>query len=202
MMGIAIALAIGAARIPPVDQCTRDRPFVQFRSELRRTVAKRDAEALLKVVADDVYASFGGYIGKKDFIELWKLGRNPRQSHVWQELGKALELGCAVAGDARVVPSFEIQLGGDRDPFETRIALPGAILRASPSDRSAAIARLNWQVLTVSEPWDGGAWVRVKLDDGRTGYVREGMARSVIGWRAAFHKRGGQWLMTSFVAGD
>jgi len=100
MMGIAIALAIGAARIPPVDQCTRDRPFVQFRSELRRTVAKRDAEALLKVVADDVYASFGGYIGKKDFIELWKLGRNPRQSHVWQELGKALELGCAVDGDA------------------------------------------------------------------------------------------------------
>ena len=202
MIGIALALAISATRLPPTDQCIADQSFVQFRSELQRTVARRDSAALLRLVADDVYASFGGHIGKADFIDLWDLRKQPEHSRIWRELGGALKLGCAIQGDARVAPSFDAQVDPARDPFETRVALPGAVLRQGPNDGSRSLATLDWHLLTLTEAWEGGPWVHVRLDDGRSGYVREAMARSVIGYRAAFEQRGGKWLMTSFVAGD
>lgn len=203
MLGVTLlALATANATLPPVDQCAGDAPFAQFRAELRDTVARRDTDALLKVVASDVYAGFGGYIGKSDFIQMWNLAKNPKDSAVWNELGEALDLGCAVEGQARVAPSFEKQIDDARDPFDTWIALPGAVLRKSPSDKSRVIARLKWHVLTLDRGLENETWLLVKLDDGRSGYVRTSMTRSVLGWRAAFEKREGRWLMTSFVAGD
>jgi hypothetical protein len=201
MLGGAL-LALAASVIPPVDQCKSDAGFVQFRNELRRAIDRRNADALLKLVADDVYASFGGYVGKADFIEMWKLAKDPKESLVWKELGEALELGCAIDGQARVAPSFDKQVDEKRDPFDTWIALPGAVLRETPSDSSRAIARLRWDILTLDKAVDDESWLLVKLDDGRSGYVRASKTRSVLGWRAAFEMRGGRWLMTSFVAGD
>ena len=185
----------------PIDRCTDDKGFVQFRSELRRIVARRDTRAMLSVLADDVHASLGGHIGKQGFIELWGLEKNARSSLVWKELGDALRFGCTMRSGVATAPSFGDQLSEDRDPFETFVALPGALLRERKSDGSPAVARLNWHVLTL-EKWDGGSWVGVKLDDGRSGYVRESMIRSPIGYRAWFHKRGGRWKMAGFLAGD
>jgi hypothetical protein len=202
MLLLALAAAsLSPARLPPVDQCASDRSFGEFRSALQRTIARRDVAGLLAVVADDIHASLGGHIGKKDFIELWRL-KQPLSSNVWKELGGALRLGCSMRAGVATAPSFEDQLDGDRDAFETRIALPGAVLRRRPSDRAAVVARLNWHLLTVDGPWDGGSWVRVKLDDGRRGYVRDAMARSPIDYRAWFRKRGGRWEMAGFLAGD
>ena len=201
MLLLILAAALGPARLPPVDQCVENRSFVEFRTELKSAVARRDAKALLPLVADDVHASLGGDVGKEDFIELWGLDK-PRTSGLWEELGKALSLGCALRGGVPTSPSFEDQMGAGRDPFETRIAMPGAVLRRRPSDRSPVVARLRWHVLTLRGPWDGGPWVRVRLDDGRSGYVRERLARSPTDYRAWFHKRGGRWVMAGFLAGD
>ena len=79
---LALVAAAGPDRMPPIDQCKADTSFVKFRSELRQTVARRDAERLLSVVADDVHASLGGDIGKGDFIKLWALKQRPRSSRV------------------------------------------------------------------------------------------------------------------------
>ena len=202
MLGIVLAAMLAPARLPPVDECAKDASFVEFRSELRRTIERRDAKALLSVVADDVHASLGGHVGKKDFISLWALDKQPRRSKVWTELGQALRLGCSLQGEVPTAPSFEDQLGADRDPFETLIALPGARLRRSPRDTSAAVARLQWDVLTVRRPWDGGDWVPVRLDDGRSGFVRRSLARSPIDYRAWFNNRDGRWRIAGFLAGD
>ena len=188
--------------MPPVDQCTADKSFTQFRDELRRTVDRRDAKRLLSIVADDVHASLGGDVGKKDFIQLWSLDTNPRGSLVWKELGDALRFGCTMRSGVATIPSFGDQLGADRDPFETFVALPGTALHQRKSDQSVVVARLRWHVLTLRGQWDGGPWVGVKLDDGRKGYVRETKVRSPIGYRAWFHKRGNTWEMAGFLAGD
>ena len=196
-----LLLAIAAAILPPVDRCRSDPSFVRFRAELLRTIARRDGDALLAVVADDIHASLGGHVGNADFIELWGL-KQPRTSKVWKELGNALGLGCTMTAGIATAPSFEDQLGDDRDPFETLIALPGSALRRNPDDRSPAIARLRWDVLTIRTAWDGGPWVAVRLDDGRRGFVRRTLVRSPIDYRAWFHKRGGRWQMAGFLAGD
>lgn len=202
MLALAISLAAAPlpARLPPVDQCTSDLSFVAFRTELRRIVERQDEDALLAVTADDIHASLGGDVGKQDFIQLWGFGKKGR-SELWTELGEALRLGCTMRDGLATIPSMEDQIGG-RDAFETRIALPGATLRARPSARAKAVARLDWHVMTLRSPWEGGRWLRVRLDDGRSGYVYEPMARSPIDYRAWFRKRGGKWVMEGFLAGD
>ena len=174
---------------------------MQFRNELRQVVERKNRERLLEMVADDVLVSFGGYYGKKDFVSFWKLDSSG-PSELWHELGEALRYGCAVEGDARAIPSFGKQVGGDRDVFDTLIASPESSLRARADEGSPAVARLNWDVLTVSLPWHGGEWVAVTLDDGRSGFVRRSQVRSPIDYRASFQKRRGRWVMGSFVAGD
>ena len=201
MLLLTLAAAVLPTQVPPVDQCIADPSFVQFRSDLRRTIARHDTDALLKVVADDVHASLGGHIGKKDFIELWDL-KGPRTSKVWKELGDALRLGCTMSNGVATAPSFEDQLGGDRDAFETMIALPGARLLRRPNDGASVVANLKWNVLTMREAWDGGPWIAVRLDDGRSGFVRRALARSPIDYRAWFRKREGKWRMEGFLAGD
>ena len=200
VLAFVIATAIPSARLPPIDQCRGDPSFVGFRAQLRRAVAARDERRLLRIVADDIHASLGGHVGKKDFIELWGLGKGG-DSRIWPELGEALGLGCTMRDGLATIPSMEDQIG-DRDPFETRIALPGATLRARPGASARALARLDWHVLTLRAPWDGGRWLRVRLDDGRTGYVFEPMARSPIDYRAWFRKRDGKRIMEGFLAGD
>ena len=201
MLLLTLAAAVLPTQVPPVDQCIADPSFVQFRSDLRRTIARHDTDALLKVVADDVHASLGGHIGKKDFIELWDL-KGPRTSKVWKELGDALRLGCTMSNGVATAPSFEDQLGGDRDAFETMIALPGARLLRRPNDGASVVANLKWNVLTMREAWDVGPWIAVRLDDGRSGFVRRALARSPIDYRAWFRKREGKWRMEGFLAGD
>jgi len=194
------ALASPPDRLPPIDQCTADHSFVAFRTELMQILARRDAQGLLRIVADDVHASLGGDVGKRDFIALWDLQR-PRSSKVWGELGTALQLGCTIRGGIATVPSLGGQVG-DLDPFETFVAMPGARLRARPHARARLLGRLDWHVLAQVGTWDGGPWLHVRLVDGRSGYVFEPMVRSPIGYRAWFEKRGGRWVMAGFLAGD
>jgi hypothetical protein len=128
--------------------------------------------------------------------------KRPRTSKIWKELGDALRLGCSMKAGVATAPSFQDQLGGERDPYETLIALPGAVLRERPTERSAVLRRLKWHLLMRDGIWDGRPWVRVKLADGRRGYVHEKMARSPIDYRAWFDRRGGRWRMAGFLAGD
>ena len=88
------------------------------------------------------------------------------------------------------------------DAFETMIALPGARLLRRPNDGASVVANLKWNVLTMREAWDGGPWIAVRLDDGRSGFVRRALARSPIDYRAWFRKREGKWRMEGFLAGD
>jgi len=201
--GLVAALLIASAstRIPPVDQCTSDPSFSRFRTELRQTVAHRDRERLLAVVADDVLVSFGGDQGKRDFIRFWRLDR-PKSSLLWAELGTALRLGCAKEGEMREAPSFGAQVGGEFDVFEILIALSGSVLRREPRDQSTQVAKLDWHVLTIRKPWDGGRWVEVTLDERRHGFIRKDQTRSPIDYRAGFEKWRGRWQIRSFVAGD
>ena len=195
-----LLLALAAAVLPPVDQCSSDRTFVQFRRDLLRTIEKRDAKALLAAVADDIRVSFGDDSGRDDFVRSWQLDK-PQKSRVWEELGTALRLGCTIEGDGRTAPSLGGQIG-ERDVFETLVALPGASLRRAPSGASPRVTGLKWDLLTIDKPWDGGRWIAVRLDDGRRGFILRSETRSPVDYRAWFEKRDGRWLMAAFLAGD
>jgi hypothetical protein len=197
---LAFALAAAPVRLPPIDQCAGDAGFAEFRTALTGAVEKRDIDALLGLMSDDVRVSFGGRYGKEQFREYWR-SKPSGSDGLWLELSEALSLGCAVKGEARVFPSMFAQ-ADDLDGFETWIAKPGARLRRAPNLGGAIAARLSWHVLRLDGQWNGEDWIPVRLADGRRGYVHQSAVRSPIDYRLIANRRGEGWRITAFVAGD
>jgi len=193
-----------ARTIPPIDECAADRDFARYRAELLDVLARRDAEALRPLVAEDVYFSFGGGEGRADFFTDWGLA-DPLRSGLWTELAETLMLGCAREGETMVAPYAFARWPEFDGVGMSYLALPGAELHARPSRDVDPIARLAWDV--VEEAGSGGeetesGWRRVRLADGRTGYVNEAELRLDIDYRAIFERRSGRWVLATFVAGD
>lgn len=201
---LALPLLLAAAeplRLPPVDSCAADPSFDAYRSELRSAIARKDREAVLAAVADDIVIDFGGGAGRAAFARAWRLDA-PQSSPLWAELDSVLELGCTTDGDALVAPSLFAQLPEDADAFESLLAVKrGTALRSRPQDDAPAVAPLDWHLLTLHGDTEDG-WMRASLADGRSGYIRREHVRSPLDYRAHFRKIGGRWRMTSFVAGD
>jgi hypothetical protein len=204
LAGLAAALLAGQPlpnRLPPIDQCSADAGFAAFRTQLERVVAAADAKGLTAMVADDVLVDFGGGEGKAAFIKAWGLDQ-PQPSQLWDELRQVMALGCAKEGQGFVIPSLGAQLPEKLDPFTTLVALPGSKLRKAPGDGAPSIASLDWNVLTVTSSTDVAPWSGVTMADGRQGFVNGEQVISPLGYRASFERRGGKWLLVSFVAGD
>jgi len=210
---LLFALLMGAApapaqpsRLPPVDRCASDRSFAEFRRRLLAAIDRQNTAFVLAVVTDDIRVDFGGGEGREDFRQAWRLDR-PETSSLWRELGAALRLGCARTpaqeGDPAMfwAPSLFVQLDVE-DPYSSYVALPGAVLRSAPRADAPVVAPLDWHVLTTPAIDGDSAWPRVRLADGRAGYVRRTQIRSSIDYRAGFAKIRGRWRMKYFLAGD
>ena len=205
---IVLALILAAAapvRLPPVEQCVGDSDFNRVRRQLEKVVETRDLDGLLQLTSEDVRASFAGRSGRESFTDYWTAATEDREL-LWNELRSALRLGCAQAKDGegnpyRAIPSMFVT-GDDLDGFATWVALPGSVLRTQANATSPATMRLPaWTVLDEVEH-DGGFWIKVRTPKGRGGYVSTAQARSLLDYRIIFSRRGGQWRITAFVAGD
>lgn len=206
MNSLLLALAVAASspnRLPPVDQCTKDIAFKGFRQDLVRISKERDAAALMDVLDDRVMTDFGPEgNGKAAFTKTWQFDE-PETSGVWDEIAAILRLGCTVENGVWAMPSLGHQLDGDADPFETFLAIdPGSALRADPSDESKAVARLNWDLLTLLEVLPDGEWFKMRLRDGRSGFVRKGQLRNPLDYRMLVQRTDNGLRITAFIAGD
>jgi hypothetical protein len=102
------------------------------------------------------------------------------------------------------MPSLAGQFDGDSDVdvFELSVVTaPGARLRKSPDIDGAAIATLAWDIVRPIAN-EGDAWTKVRLKDGREGWLLADELRSPLDYRAVAEKRKGEWMITAFVAGD
>ena len=191
-------------RLPPTDECAADRSFVEFRRGLLAAIERRDRDAVLAVVTDDIQTDFGGGAGRDEFARAWQLDR-AADSPLWSELGDALRLGCGrhPGTEELYAPSMFVAEEAFADPFTAAVAVKsGTELRSAPDGGGELIGTLDWDVLTVPE-WDqDAAWQRVETADGRSGYVRTADIRSPIDYRAAFEQIDGRWRMVAFIAGD
>lgn len=190
-------------RLPPVEHCKPDLGFAAFREALGRAVRNRDAASLKRLVADDITVNFGGDVGWADFAANWGLGKQAKTSKLWDEMGKALALGCAVAPDgrSRVMPGIFEKIGDDADIFDLVAVRAGTPLRATASGGGRVIASLDWHAGDV-QPESNRNWTRLKLRDGRIGWVASDRLVSPIGYRLVTERRKERWLVTAFVAGD
>jgi hypothetical protein len=187
-------------RLPPVEQCAGEAGLDEFRERLKDVVSRRDEQALLAMLSDDVEVNFGGDRGPELFAANWKFEESG-ESHVWDELLEAIGQGCAPSGDAFVAPSFVTQFPHQLDAFETLILRPGAQLHSAKTGGPVEKGDLDWHLASIVDNTDE-TWVRVRLVRGRDGFVRRDETINPLGYRLVFEKVGGEWRIVAFLAGD
>ena len=186
----------------PRDECSAQPGGAEFLARLKDAAKARDAVSLALLASPKVMLDFGGGSGRDEMVRRFVPG-----SDLWQELDKALALGCAFDKDnsALVVPWFFAQDLGDSDPFGTSVTLGKAVpLYKAGSAKSAVLKQLNWQ-LVVNRDTDeiGSPFIPVAvIDSDLVGYVEMERLRSPLAYRLRAEKVDGKWQIASFLAGE
>jgi hypothetical protein len=193
-------------RLPPTDECGGEPSFVAYRARLSAAIARKDAAALRPLVDSHIMYNFGDDDGWPGFVRNWHLDR-PADSDLWLELSQVMNLGCEVDGDQRIAPGNFNRLSDIGEGLPPFFAVrKDAALRSRPDDKAALVTLLDYHVLIEILDDEPEAvpegWLHARLTNGQSGYVRLSAVRSALDYRAGFEKRSGQWVMTSFVAGD
>jgi hypothetical protein len=209
-MTIALAAIPASAQTPagtlaPRDECADTQGLAALGDKLRRATGNRDAEALLKLVDDDIRLDFGDGSGKPEL----KARLTSPDYRLWQELDAALALGCGMspaAGDQEYAswPWYFAKDGSPFDPFEAFIVTGERVrLRAAASAAAPVIGSVSWDYVRLSEyPSDEAVYAEVETRSGEKGYIAKTYLRSLVDYRLIAEKRSGKWRITSFIAGD
>jgi hypothetical protein len=196
--------AADLATLEPVDEAIQQPDFLAFRNNLRTTIARRDVNALLRVVHPNIKNTFGDDNGIEAFKRLWRLDQP--DSELWHELGEVLRLGGTFdSPDSFVAPYVFSRWPDDVDAFE-HVAVIGSNVRvrAAPSTRSRILTTVSYSILRLGgdKGYPQEPWTTVALPDGRTGFVAAYLVRSSVDYRAYFVRTDGQWQMAVLIAGD
>ena len=203
-------------RVFPVDEADENPGFFAFRARLLRASAERDTAALLAVVDSTIKLSFGGSAGIEDFRREWL---DSPENDIWVELGAALSLGGRFWNDSSFYAPYTFHPFAGReeppgyDPYGSLIVVDDAVpVLSAPRPRRAeetgadTLAVLSFAVVShewrtsVADPPAG--WTAIRLADGPLGFVESRFVRSPNDYRAIFTRRGTEWRMTIFIAGD
>ena len=190
-----------SGRYAPRDECAGVPGAAAFRQELAEALVSGDAEKVAGLAEPDVKLGFGGDDGAARLRQ--RLDEADRE--YLDEWRKVLGLGCArEGGDTIVMPWLFAQDPGDADPYMAMVVTTENVpLLAGPSRDAKILARLSWDIVTLS----GGLqpdrpFQAVETTDGTRGYMATGMLRSQLDYRLIAERRGGAWRVTAFVAGD
>lgn len=200
---------IGSLKI--VDQATEDPSFFSFRQRLLVALARRDSTFLMSHVAADVLLGFGGTEGRDNFRREWR--PHEPESGIWSLLTRILAGGGTYAADQEdFPPTFSaphIPFPDGLDPFEHVVVLAeGVRVREEPNLDGQPLGQVSFAALPLVRvngdyrAGDDQDWVRIRLADGRVGYVHGDYTDSPIGYRARFEKRHGRWMLVMLLAGD
>ncbi len=192
-------------KLLPVDEAAKDPSFFLFRAKLQEALARRDTAYLVSIVAPDIQNGFDGDNGAEAFKKNWNLKAG--DSGLWAELARVLALGGKFSDDGGFeAPYVTAAWPADLDPFE-HVAIVGekVRIRAKPDGNSEVLASLSHEIVALVETSGEvgrGPWIKVRLADGREGYVSDAFVGMGASLRAYFGKKDGVWKMTALVAGD
>jgi hypothetical protein len=216
MVAIAVGPACVAqvASLRPTDQATDDPAFITFRGRLLAALATRDTAAVLSAFAPDARLSFGDDApGPEGVRRMWLGPRREMRPTVWEALTVVLGMGSVRDSENEAFASAPYVYNGwpeDVDPF-THAAIVGenVRVRSAPGLDGGVLATLSYAVVpveewTVDDPASSAprGWARIRLADGRTGFVSQSYLRSPVDYRAGFEKVNGSWRIVFFLAGD
>ncbi|QZH75134.1 MAG: hypothetical protein JY451_00370 [Erythrobacter sp.] len=190
----------------PRDECGELPGGQVFLGELRTAIARRDAEALVALTADDVKLDFGGGAGHA----LLRERLTDEEYRLWDELAEVVPLGCAPGGQARMTMPWYFEQDTGIDATEALIVTAEEVpLLAAPQADGEVLARLSWDAVAFDygrEPAPNGFtavdWNDPQADDPVEGFVETNKLRSLLDYRVVALRRNDRWRIVSIIAGD
>lgn len=193
-------------RFAPRDECSALPGGEVFLGQLRTAIARRDADALVALTAEDVQLDFGGGAGHAEL----RARLDDEDGALWRELAEIVPLGCAAKDQARMtIPWHFAQdtgIGGAEALIVTGEDVP---LRAAPAADAEVLARLSWDAVAFDYargPAENGfaavEWQDPATDSPVAGFVEAAGLRSMIDFRIIALRRNDRWRIVSIVEGD
>jgi hypothetical protein len=188
-------------QLKPRDDGFRRPDFEEFRRHLQDAVARKDEEAILKIVDPGVRVDFGDGGG----LEAFERRMNAPGENFFEELTRVLNLGGRFrTPDAFDAPYVYSDWPDGVDAFACAAVVgSGVRLRAAPDIGARTLTTVDFAIVKLfpNEPAAPG-WRRLALASGLTGYIASRYVRSPIDYRALFEFKEGRWWLVAFVAGD
>ncbi len=213
LCGAAPAGAEGL-QLRPFDEAGKDPRLRAFRDALLVAVKQRDLENVVQSAAPDILLSFGEDTGPET-LRSWLSGADrDRAEQLWRDLEEVLSHGGGFDQQGGFSAPYWFAavpaLPEDTDWYAVVYVIGDKVrLRAGPGTEFAVRATLSYEVVMTDDPneilatgKDGMDWYKVRTLDKRQGWIRGDFLRGPYGYRAGFELRGGQWMMTYFLAGD
>lgn len=181
----------------PRDTCTDIPGALEFREKLAAAVMTQDADGVAALAAKDILLDFGGGAG---IPELKKRLSEPDRV-LWKALQNLIPLGCASPDGSLTMPWYFAQDISVDDPYFAMIVKGENVpLRDAPKTDGKVLKQVSWDAVELLK--DPGVFAEVKTKDGKTGFIETAKLRSLIDYRLVAEKRGDEWKLTAFVAGD
>lgn len=200
----------GIQAFPPRDEAAYDQSWTRFRDRLLEALLKRDRNFVMNIVDPNVRNGIDRPNGHAEFRRQWHV--DDEDSPLWRELTRALHLGTAHYGHARMPRSLCAPYVLPYWPKQVDPRNNGAItaretsMRVGPSGTAAVLASLGYSIVHVTD-WEVAdtdpevkqKWVKISVED-REGYIPEEHIRSPIEHLACFRRSEAGWRLTSFLA--
>jgi len=195
-----------AGTLMPIDEAGGDPGFEAFRAGLVAAVERRDSAAVLAALDPHIRWSFGDDTGIEGFRARW-FGDDP-PADLWEELGEVLSLGGTFAGDTMFVAPYTFsRWPSELDSYSHVVVTAADVpLRAAPLPDAEVLAEVSHAIYLLDSnrqlalSLDG--WTPVDRGTGTPGFIESRHVRLPLDYRAYFQRRGGEWRMAMFLAGD
>jgi hypothetical protein len=201
-------IPILAGPYEPKDECAAVASAAEFHAALIQAIRNRNVEAFLALSDPEIKLDFGGGFGVD---ELGKRFREADGQALWDELDKLPALGCGFSagqeGDEYLrMPRLFVQNFDGLDVFETYVVVGDRVpLRPDPETSATPVRLLSWVAVVIpAGTYDPDKpYQKVLASNGKlSGFVETARLRSIIDYRIMAERKGGEWQITAFIAGD
>ena len=190
----------------PRDEC-RDQPGgSEFLASLMAAVGTRDADALVRLSAEDIRLDFGGDGGHAELRQ--RLAE--KDGALWVELAEAVAMGCASDGATMTLPWYFAQ-EFPADPYGGMIVTAEAVPLLDEAKADAEVlASLSWEAVEITgNPqtdtvgnYTRASWPGAPRGETLVGFVESDKLRPYVDYRLIASRRNGRWSLTGFFTGD
>jgi hypothetical protein len=196
------------AKVYPEDNSADDLSFLEFKLNLLKAIAGKDAGFIESIVTPATNFIFGPEPdGPEGLAAMWKLRTDPN-SKFWSIMERIVKLGCVgkEQSDGKWYYAPYIYSNFTGDDLSVLVVTGHSVnLRAQANPQGKILEQLDYDIVRIADPMKyqpEAPWIRVIAPSGKTGYVAASYLVSPLGYRAAFKKSEDQWKMMFFVAGD